>query len=531
MRLGIDVGGTNTDVVALDHGRVTLCRKVPTSADIEGGVRQALQTVFHRDRVSAADVDAVIIGTTQFLNAIVQRRGLARVGIIRAGAPTGTSLPPMTDWPEDLVQAIGGKAEMIRGGHRYDGRELGPLDRAELDRAIDRLAAAGIRNIVVSAVHSPVNPVHEEEMAAQVRRRLPECAVSPSHELGGLGLLERENAALLNAALADIAPRVLASFGTVLTELGVHCPYFLCANDGTTLNLQSVARHPVLTFASGPTNSMRGAAFLSGVSNAIVIDIGGTTTDVGVLRNGFPRLSNTVVEVGGVRVGFRMPDVLSIALGGGSLVQNAGHAIGPLSVGYRLIEEALVFGGSVLTATDVAVAAGAAGVGDRSRVAHLDASLIDSALSRIGVMLDSAIDRMRTSEQSVPLVLVGGGSILVRRPFASVGEVITPPNADVANAVGAAVAQVAGEAEQVFVSRILTEEGDAALEELTARASRAAARRGAAAATLRVVDVEHIHLSYTAPPMTRVRVKVVGDIDLAAGPLADSANRPRSTAT
>jgi N-methylhydantoinase A/oxoprolinase/acetone carboxylase beta subunit len=517
MRLGIDVGGTNTDVVALDHGRVTLCRKVPTSADIEGGVRQALRALLERDRVSALDVDAVIIGTTQFLNAIVQRRDLACVGIIRAGAPIGTSLPPMADWPEDLVQAIGGKAEMIRGGHRHTGRDLGPLDPAELDRAIDRIAADGIRNIVVSAVHSPVNPAHEEAMAARVRQRLPDAAVSVSHELGGLGLLERENAALLNAALAEIAPRVLESFGTVLRELGVHCPYFLCANDGTTLNLESVVRHPVLTFASGPTNSMRGAAFLSGVSNAIVIDIGGTTTDIGILRNGFPRLSNTVVEVGGVRVGFQMPDVLSIGLGGGSLVQAAGDVIGPLSVGYRLTDEALVFGGSVLTATDVAVAAGAAGVGDRQRVAHLEAGVIESALRRIGAMLDTGIDRMRTSEQSVPVVLVGGGSILVRRPFSSGAEVVTPPNADVANAVGAAIAQVAGEAEQVFASRILNAGGDAALEGVTARASQVAVRRGAAAATLRVVDVEHIHLSYTAEPMTRVRIKVVGDIDLRAG--------------
>ncbi len=127
--------------------------------------------------------------------------------------------------------------------------------------------------------------------------------------------------------------------------------------------------YPVYSIASGPTNSMRGAAFLSARAEALVVDVGGTTTDIGSLRHGFPREANNVVEIGGVRTLFRMPDLLSLGLGGGTHVAGDGPslAVGPARVGYRLTEQALVFGSDVLTLTDVAVAAGLLDLGDRAR--------------------------------------------------------------------------------------------------------------------------------------------------------------------
>ena len=129
--------------------------------------------------------------------------------------------------------------------------------------------------------------------------------------------------------------------------------------------LEYATRYPILTVASGPANSIRGAAFLSGLQNAVIIDVGGTSTDVGILVNGFPRESAIAVEIGGVRTNFRMPDLISIALGGGTRIQTTdGLRIGPDSVGYRITEEALVFGGETLTLSDVAVADGRAEMGD-----------------------------------------------------------------------------------------------------------------------------------------------------------------------
>jgi N-methylhydantoinase A/oxoprolinase/acetone carboxylase beta subunit len=160
----------------------------------------------------------------------------------------------------------------------------------------------------------------------------------------------------------------------------------------------------VYSFASVPTNSMRGAAFLSGLADALVIDVGGTTTDIGALRHGFPREANTVVEVGGVRTLFRMPDLLSLGLGGGSLVGSGEPpTIGPRSVGYRLTEESRVFGGRALTCTDLAVAAGLLDLGDRGRVADLPASRVEAGLARVRQMIEEGVDRVKTDASLVPL--------------------------------------------------------------------------------------------------------------------------------
>ena len=116
-----------------------------------------------------------------------------------------------------------------------------------------------------------------------------------------------------DAVLASLlSERTVDAFGRALEKVGLTCPYYITQNDGTLMNRAFVQSYPVLTFASGPTNSMRGAAFLSGKMDAIVVDVGGTTTDVGALVSGFPRPASTTVDVGGVRTNFRMPDVFAI---------------------------------------------------------------------------------------------------------------------------------------------------------------------------------------------------------------------------
>jgi N-methylhydantoinase A/oxoprolinase/acetone carboxylase beta subunit len=272
---------------------------------------------------------------------------------------------------------------------------------------------------------------------------------------------------------------------------------------------EEAARFPVHCFASGPTNSLRGAAYLSGIKEAMVVDVGGTTSDVGSLKHGFPREANNNVEVGGVRTAFRMPDLLSIGLGGGTLVDTNDPArIGPRSVGYQLKERALVFGGSELTLTDIAVAAGLLELGERRQVAHLRKPFVDAVLNRCNVLLEEAVDRMKTDAQDMPLIAVGGGCFLVPEKMAGISKVVHVPHQGVANAVGAAIAQVSGEVDQVFqnLSR------EQALERARQLAADRAARSGAAAATVSVVEEEDIPLSYLPGNSLRVRVRVVGDI-------------------
>jgi len=274
-------------------------------------------------------------------------------------------------------------------------------------------------------------------------------------------------------------------------------------------------RYPVFTIASGPTNSLRGAAFLTGIHDAVVVDVGGTTTDVGILKNGFPRESTSAVEIGGVRTNFRMPDLIAIGLGGGSIVQetDAGVTVGPESVGYRITEEAFVFGGSTLTATDCAVSYGLASLGEHSRVSNIKKNTVDQTVQRIKEMVEEVIDRIKTTSDDVPVVVVGGGSILLPRELNGTSSVVVPDNFDVANAIGAAISQVSGSIDGVF--DVATKGRDAVVDEVKEAAKKEAVKAGARESSVEIVELEEIPLAYLPSNAVRFRVKAVGR--LAAG--------------
>ena len=355
IRIGVDVGGTNTDAVVMDGAEGSRRRQGRDDAGRDVGRRRRAQVRARSVRSEPEAIDVVMIGTTHFTNAVVQRRDLAPTAAVRLGLPATASLPPMVDWPDDLKSAIGGHAYLAHGGHEFDGREISPLDEAELLGIAADIRAKGIRSVAIASVFSPVNTECEAKAGEILSRALPGVHITLSSDIGRIGLLERENAAIMNACLRDLAKLVVDAFRSALDACGLRARFYLTQNDGTLMDAAYAERFPVLTFASGPTNSIRGAAFLSGVAEAIVVDIGGTTTDVGALHKGFPRPATVAVEVGGVRTNFRMPDVFSFGLGGGSLVVDGpgGVTVGPTSVGYKLITEALVFGGSTLTATDI----------------------------------------------------------------------------------------------------------------------------------------------------------------------------------
>jgi len=512
-RIGIDVGGTNTDAVLLEDDVVAAGVKTPTTPDVTTGITRALAALVEQ-APGAREAHAVMIGTTHFTNAVVQRRDLGRVAAVRIGLPSGASLPPFVDWPEDLAELVRAEVVMLEGGHEFDGRPLVPFDGKGMRAAARRIRDSGIRSVAVAAVFSPLNASGEEEAAAILREECPDVAVTLSHRLGRIGLLERENAALLNACLIELARKTTRAFTEALRASGIAAPLYLTQNDGTVMLAEVAEEYPVYSFASGPTNSMRGAAFLSKRDEALVVDVGGTTTDIGSLRHGFPREANSVVEIGGVRTLFRMPDLLSLGLGGGTMVSPAAPktapalTIGPASVGYRLTEQALVFGGDVLTVTDVAVAAGLIDLGDRRRVASLPAKLVEDALARIRAMIEEGVDRMKTDAGDAPLIAVGGGSFLVPPHLAGISEVLNVPHQAVANAVGAAIAQVSGEVDQIFQ--------DLTRDEAIARARRAAEDKAVAAgadrATINVVEVEDLPLAYLPGNSLRTRVRVVGEI-------------------
>lgn len=510
-------------------------------------------------------VRQVNIGTTHFVNAVVQHKHLSHVAVIRLCGPASRAVPPFFDFPPTLKRLVAGPVFFVKGGYRVDGREIETLDPEELRATAEKIRAEGITGVVLCSIFAPTRPDHELQAARVLREAYPEISLTLSHTIGQIGLLERENAAILNECIKELCRRTISGFRRALDDLGVRSPLFLTQNDGTVISQEQALATPVFTFASGPTNSMRGAAFLCDVADAVVVDIGGTTTDAGVLRRRFPREASTDVRVAGVRTNFRMPDVRSVGLGGGSYVTKTPQGqtqVGPLSAGFNLQREALVFGspeanadvnsGRWLTATDVAVAAGMMELGDRSLVRDLPEADVAAALQRIRDIVEEAIDSVRVSDEPLPVILVGGGSLLLdrSRPMQGVQRFLLPDHHGVANAIGAALSQVSGsvdgvtmleamvdtammeravsevkaklgsEAKQEVVDRevsaarkpFLLEARDTAIRTMEEKAKEAAVRAGADPSTLQIVEVVDVALTYLPGSATRIKVKAIGEL-------------------
>jgi len=507
-RIGIDVGGTNTDAVLVEDGNVRSAVKTPTTEDVTTGIRTGLAELFQKDPDDAVGVDAVMIGTTHFVNAVVQRKSLNRAAALRVCLPACATLEPMVDWPEDLSQIANGGHFLVHGGHEYDGRPITAMDEKAIANAGHRMRKSGVTAAAVTAVFSPLTTKCEDRAAEILLQEHPDLHITKSSALGRIGLLERENAALLNASLIDLSKKTIDAFETAIAESGLNAPLYITQNDGTVVDAETARDQPVFSFASGPTNSMRGGAHLAKIDEAIVIDVGGTTTDIGHLRSGYPREANNVVAIGGVRTLFRMPDLLSIGLGGGTVVTTDPVIIGPESVAHRLTDEALVFGGVTTTMTDMAVAAGLLELGDANLMNHMARDLVQNVMAQAHHMLSESVDRMKIDASPVPLLAVGGGAMLIPEHIDGISEVIQVPHFAVANAVGAAIGQISGEVDHIFRDM----DRDAFLAEAEQMARKHAASAGAAPETLQVVDVETIPLAYLPGRSVRVRLRVVGDL-------------------
>jgi N-methylhydantoinase A/oxoprolinase/acetone carboxylase beta subunit len=267
-----------------------------------------------------------------------------------------------------------------------------------------------------------------------------------SHEIGSLGLLERENATVLNAALAGAAERFARTLDLALEAQGIAAERFLAQNDGSIMVLDAALRLPVLIIGCGPAASMRGAAYLSGLAEGVVVDVGGSTAEVGVVTNGYPRELAGPTTLSGVRVSFRLPEVVRL---------------------------------------------------QRGPAAHEPA---------FQAALEAAIDRARGFADDPSVVVVGGAGELVPDRLAGVGEVIRPPDADVANAI--AMAPVTGQAERICADR--PDRRRRAREEAQATAFERAVLAGADPAEVELVSVDEVPLAHMADPAVRIRVKVAG---------------------
>lgn len=512
-RIGIDVGGTNTDACILDKDlNVIHSVKMPTTDDVESGIYNALEKILEESKIDSSLIKYAMLGTTHCTNAIVERKRLNNVAMIRIAKPATVAINPFIDWPEDLREKVELDSIIVSGGYEFDGRKITDLCKDEVIEFCEKIKGKA-QSVAISGVFSPVNNDQEIQVAKWVREVLgDDIPISLSNEIGNIGILERENAAILNSALSEVGKAVSLGFENALKQLKINAEIYFSQNDGTLMNLDYTVKYPIFTIGCGVTNSIRGASFLSKVKNAVVLDVGGTTSDLGILQNGFPRESAISVQIGGVHTNFRMPDIISIGLAGGTCVKGDEHSfkIGPESVGYKITQEALIFRGEKLTLSDVATRLGRAFEDRVDNVSNLDIEYCKKIEQRVKATLEDVIDQMKTNQDDVDLVLTGGGSLIVPEKLDGVKNIIIPPHYNAANAIGAALGQVSGDMEKVYSLDKISRED--AIKEVKEEAIKKAKKAGANLDSISVLFIEDVPLAYLPGNAIRIKIKVVGDL-------------------
>jgi N-methylhydantoinase A/oxoprolinase/acetone carboxylase beta subunit len=449
LRLGVDVGRENTDAVVVDsRDRLVAKVEVPTTADPHAAVGAAVAAVLAVSAIDPARVTRAMLGTAHAMDAVLERREVRTVAVVRIGSPLTTAVPPLVTWPAALRRAVSVGETIVRGGADFTGRTVAPLDADAVARFL-ATAAGRIQSVAITGVFSPVAPDHELAAAEIVRTELgSDVHVSMSHQIGSLGLLERENATVLNAGLGGAAERFATTLDEALAAHGIVAARFFAQNDGSVMALEAALALPVLMIGCGPANSMRGAAYLSGVVDGIVVDVSGATADVGVLVNGYPRELTEPTVVSGVRVNFRMPEVVRLEVG-------------------------------------------------------TDAKGVTFAAA-----LEETVERARGASDPPMLVVVGDAGARIPDRMPGVAEVIRPADGDVAKAIGTAMAPVTGQADRICANR--PDQRRRAREAAHAAAFEHAVHAGADPAGVTVVHVEEVPLAHMADPAIRIRVKVAG---------------------
>lgn len=447
MTIGVDIGGTHTDAVLVVNEKIVAKVKVATTEKLEEGFHKAVEAL-----LPFGPVKEIKVGSTHALNALLEKKGLSRVGLIRLAGHRPLLAPTMSE------------CVTVDGGNEFDGRSITQLVLSQIDEAIEILQ---VEQLVIAGAFSPFFPEQELEVAAYIGKHYPHIEVTLSHKLGGLGMIERENASILNGSLRKT---VREGFSKLQRS---DVPIVLTQNNGCTLSLEEALEYPLLTLATGPTHSFIGAAKLAGLEEAIVIDIGGTSTDIGVVQRGVPRRSLATSMVGGIPLNFPMPDLLSLSVGGGSHVSLNPLTIGPNSCSKHLKKQALSFGGPQLTLTDVALAAGHFEMEGATPIAVRNVRKVFSYLFE-------TLEKIVAKLGDGPTVLVGGGAALLPPSGFRV-----PEHYEVANAYGAALAE-----ESATVDRVLSlEQRDRTLDLLREELVQRLQARGCSSITIDIVEV------------------------------------------
>jgi N-methylhydantoinase A len=404
--IGIDVGGTYTDLVAIDErGAMVFAKSPSTPADQSVGVMAGLDELARRLNLTRAQMlsatDRIVHGTTVATNALLERKG-AKVALLtteghrdviemREGLKPDRydlrSPPPEPLVPRELRFGI-------RERLKADGSTAIALDDRSLDEAIGGIKRAGATSVAICLLHSYLNPVHEIAAAERVRRELPEASISRSSDvLPQIKEYERVSTTIVNAYVGPLVRHYLSRLEQRLVEAGFKGGLFIVLSHGGMAPVHEAARMAAGTVLSGPAGGVSGArrcAELLGISDLVPFDMGGTSTDISLISEGRASLSADGM-LAGQRIALRSLDIASIAAGGGSIASvDAGATlrVGPESAGSVPGPACYGNGGLAATVTDANVVLGyldpAAFMGGKR---PLDTGAAEAAVDRIATAL------------------------------------------------------------------------------------------------------------------------------------------------
>lgn len=328
--IGIDTGGTYTDAAIIDQGQhriLASAKSLTTKGDLSLGVGAAMRAALDdADKtINAKQIKMVSVSTTLATNAVVEGHGSV-VGVILIGFDDG-----MVEKTGIAKAFLGLPIIRIAGGHDHNGEEREAFDATGLQKVIGEVAK-DVSAFAVAATFAVRNPAHENK-AREIIAALTDLPTTLSSEISNaLDAPRRALTAVLNARLISRITQLVLAVRKAMVELGIDCPLMIVKGDGSLANADLVARRPIETVLSGPAASVIGAKWLSGLDDFIMSDMGGTTTDIGVLEQGRPRVAEQGAEVGGWRTMVRAIDVKTIGLGGDSEVHlglNGEISVGP----------------------------------------------------------------------------------------------------------------------------------------------------------------------------------------------------------
>ncbi|MEM1378464.1 MAG: hydantoinase/oxoprolinase family protein, partial [Pseudomonadota bacterium] len=333
-RLGVDVGGTFTDLLLLDNDSGSFWRhKTPsTPHDSSEGILNGVNAITAEAGVDPGAIEFFLHGTTVATNAVLQRKG-ARVGLIttegyrdimqiaRSYVPGG--LAAWIVWPKPQPLAALEDTLEVAGRMDADGNEVRPIDEAGARATLEQLKASGVETITISLINAYVNGEHEARIGAIAAEVFgPDVPISLSHEvLPEMQEYERTLSTVANAAVRPVVGNYIANLRDKLVEAGITGKLSLLRSDGGLMSSQKAEEHPVNILMSGPAGGVTGALWVAknaGLKNILTLDVGGTSTDVALIENLEPRRVRTT-EVGHLSVRASALDVKTVGAGGGSI--------------------------------------------------------------------------------------------------------------------------------------------------------------------------------------------------------------------